>query len=182
MSRREELAQYNNERLYVEGVLIDINQPNKKNKYRTGLVFGSVSLPNENIELDHVVISVPDNFVEKHEMKLFNKYGFTALVGSYSKKKIILGTPVQAKAYHLVDINQNRLREIEGGKPEDLSRHLKNRLTSLHKRGVPIDMIELNRLLRDKKEGEREQYLNTLSITLTKKDITHADILNEIYK
>ena len=181
MTRREELAKYNNERLYVEGVLIDINQPNKKNSNRLGLVFGSVSLPNEKMELDHVVISVPDNFAERHELQLFKKYSFTALVGSYNKRKMIMGTPVQAKAYHLVDINHKRFEEIQPNQPEDLSRHLKNRLASIQRQGVSINMVELNRILRGKKEGEREKYLSTLSKTLTKTDVTHADILNTIY-
>src|SRR5699024_10587238 len=136
---------------------------------------------NEDIEIDHVVISVAEKFAEKHGLKLFTKYGFTALVGSYNKRKIILGTPVQVKAYHLVDINQRRCEELEARRLSEHSGHVKYRLSSLHKRGVPIDMFELKRILREKKEGEREQYLNTLSTTLIRKNVTHADILNTIY-
>lgn len=181
MSKREELAPYNNERLYVEGVLIDITKPNKKNHHKAGLVFGSVYLPNEDIELDHIVIAVPETFTRNKEIELFNKYGFTAEVGSYYKKKNILGTLASVKAYHLQDINSRRFETIEPVVKSDLSRYLKNRLSSLHRRGVPVDMTELNYALREKKEGERELYLKKIMMTLNKKDVTHADIMNAIY-
>lgn len=181
MTRREELAKYNNERLYVEGVLIDINQPNQKNHHKYGLVFGSVNLPNEEIEIDHVVIAVPESFMNKHDLSLYNKYGFTAKVGTYYKRKVILNTPANVRAYHLTDINARRFTELTKNKPDDLSRHLKNRIASLQKRGLPIDIGELNRILRSKNEGEREQYLNNITKTMSKSDISHADILNTIY-
>lgn len=181
MSRREELSHYVNERLYVEGVLIDINKPNKKNQYRAGLVFGSVNLPNEKIELDHIVISVPESFIYKHELKIYNKYGFTAKVGTYTKRKYILGTPVHTKSHHLTDINQNRFAELEPKCPENLSRHIKNRLATFQRNNMPINMVELNKILRTLNEGERERYLSNIAMTTKRKDITHADILDSIY-
>lgn len=181
MSNREELSNYVNERLYIEGVLIDINKPNKKNKFRAGLVFASVCLPNENIELDHIVIAVPESFIYKHELRIYDKYAFTAKVGTYSKRKYILGTPVNTKSHHLTDINQNRFKKIKPSCPEDLSRHIKNRLATFQKNQLPINMPEINRILRELNEGERERYLSNISMTTKRKDITHADILDSIY-
>lgn len=181
MSRREELSSYVNERLYVEGVLIDINKPNKKNQYRAGLVFGSVKLPNEKIELDHIVISVPESFIYKNELKVYNKYGFTAKVGTYTKRKHILGTSVHTKSHHLTDINQNRFKELEPLCPPELSRHIKNRLATFQRNEMPINMLEINRILRELNEGERERFLSSIAMTTKRKDITHADILDSIY-
>lgn len=181
MSRREELSQFVNERLYVTGVLIDINKANKKNKYRTGLVFGSVYLPNEDIEIDHIVIAVPESFVVKNSLKLYDKYGFTAKVGTYNKQRYILNTPVSTKSHHLTEINQNRFEKLKPNKPEDVSRHIKNRLSSFHKNDVPINMSAINTVLRNLKEGERERYLNNISMTTRRKNVSHADILESIY-
>lgn len=181
MSKREELAPFNNERLYVEGVLVDINAPNHKTHNQAGLVFASVLLPNEKIELDHVVISVPPSFIQKHNIELYGKYGFTAEVGSYYKRKYIMGIPAKTKAYHLQKINEYRFKTLEPQQPEDISRHLKNRLASLHRRNCPINIVELNYLLREMKEGERERTLQNITKAMTKKSVTHADIMNEIY-
>lgn len=181
MSRRNELSDYINQNLYVKGVLIGIDKPNKKNHHQAGLIFGSVELPNEDIQLDHVVIAVPEKYINANDLQLYNVYGFTAKVGTYRKMKRIHGVNVSVKAYHLMDLNWRRFEELEPEVPKDLTRYLKNRMSALRRRNVPIDLDKVNEILATLKEGEREQYVQTITMTMSKNNVTHADIMNAIY-
>lgn len=181
VDQRSILEPHVGKRLFVEGILIDITSPNKKNHYTYGLVFASVNLPNENLELDHVVIPVKKDFTQLHDLKIYTKYGFSALVDTYEKTKSIEGIFVQAKAYQLNSINRNRFYEAAplNGKP--LSLYLQNRLRRLNQMNLPIDIDQLGTVLQKKAQGEREQYMGQLTTTLQKTNVTQANILDTLY-
>lgn len=181
MTTRQELKPYNNQRLRIEGVLIDIKRPNRKNKYQAGLVFGSVKLPHQNIELDHIVISVTSGFVNRNDLQLFNKYTFTAEVGKYFKRERVLNIYANVTAYHLQHINENKFDAIEVNTPDTFSLYLQNRLLNLETRLTNIDIPKLKEHLLTLNEGAREQYVSNISMTMEKNNITHTDIMNELY-
>ncbi len=181
MTTRNELAEYNNQRLRVEGVLIAIDRPNKKNRYNAGLVFGSVNLPHQDIELDHIVIAVSEGFINRNQLELFKKYSFTAKVGKYFKRKRRLNMLANVTAYHLQDLNENRFEQMQVKKPKEFSKYLITRISKLYRNHDTINISKLNELLLDMYEGEREEYINNLNMTTLKRSVTHADIIDELY-
>lgn len=182
LDQRLTLEPFVGQRLFVEGVLIDINNPHKKNGYTYGLVFASVTLPNERMELDHVVIPVDKRFMAQHQPKLFTKYRFTALVDSYTKIKKIYGISAHVRAYQLNHINSKRFAQADLSVPTELSIYIQNKLRRFASSNLQLNVDELGRILSTKPEGERERYLNQLTMTLQKTSVTRADLLNELYK
>lgn len=181
VDQRSILEPHVGKRVFVEGVLIDITTPNKKNHFTYGLVFASVNLPNEKLELDHVVIPVKKDFTQLHELKIYTKYGFSALVDTYEKTKNIEGVLVQAKAYQLNNINKNRFNESVPLHGKPLSIYIQNRLRRLSIMKLPIDIDQLGTVLQKKAQGEREQYIGQLTTTLQKTNVTQANILDTLY-
>lgn len=181
MTRRLALAPYVGQRLYAEGILIDINKPNKKNGHTFGLVFASITLPNEKLELDHVVIPVTKAFINKQKPVIFTKYAFTACVSSYTKLSRLQGVLVNIDAYQLKDINAKRFDKISAKKPK-LSLFLENKLKKIDQHQYHhLNTHALRTILLKKNEGEREEYMMQLTLTLQKRSVTRADILNELY-
>lgn len=180
--RRLTLEKHVGKRLLVEGILIDIHQPNQKNGYKYGLVFASVHLPNEKDQLDHVVIPVNKQFIMIHEPTRFKKYRFTALVESYTKINYLYGIAAHVKAYQLNNINTRRFDEMDTIYSPHLSYYIQNTLRRLDTSNLPININELSIIILNKKEGQREKYLNQLTMTLRKPTVTKAEILDKLYK
>lgn len=184
---RHELRPFVKQRVFVKGVLVDIRKPNQKNKNTYGLVFASIHLPNENIELDHAVIAVSQSFINKNDLKLYDIYEFTALVGTYDHSRYFknLNVSVMTKAYQLTTINFKRFKPsyFEESLVNTLSLYLKNRVNQKSSLSIfkqtPEELTQT--LLNLPNSGEREEYVNTLSKARQAVKLNTDYILNICY-
>lgn len=131
MDKRSALQPYKKQRLLFEGVLVHAIEPNKKNGYTYGLVFASVYAPNEDIELDHVVIQMDKGSFKLNRFTLFKRYEFTAKVTTYWKPGPIMGVLVQQECCMLEQINVNKIHMIEESQLTQPTLYIRNRVRNI---------------------------------------------------
>ncbi|MGC6589066.1 hypothetical protein ACPV3A_29495 [Paenibacillus sp. Dod16] len=184
MDTREELRPYRNRKLGLEGVLIDVIQPNVQNKQTYGLVFGSVYAPNERIELDHVVIKVNKYAYEASNVKLFKRYRFTAFVESYWKVKKIEGIEALTECYML--IRPHVIEVMENSNLQQPTQFVKSRVESFMKyktsciHHTEAELFEMISHLKN--NGDVEEFIGTYARRYQHKKVTQHDIINTIYR
>lgn len=164
---RLELAKYSNQRVSACGVLIDIIPATNRTKNKLGLVFASVNLPNNEIELDHVVIAVPKSFRARHTLKLYNSYKFTALVKKYYHNRIHpeLKRKIMTENYQMIDINERKFYDVtDVQKTNDITKYQKNRLKAFAQRpDVPYSFEALCETIQAMpNNGQREMWIENL--------------------
>lgn len=176
---RYQLAPYFNQRVCVRGVLIDIIAPSAKNKNKPGLVFASVRLPNEQIELDHVVIQVDNSFLNRTDIQLFKTYQFTAVVKKYFHNKYDheLKFTIMAENYQLVNINENRLKTYNE-RNQAFSSYQKQRIEDIAQRqDIPYSKEQaIDVLIELPNNGSREKWLDDIKRTYRKNTLSKRKI------
>lgn len=183
MDTREELRPYRNRKLGFEGVLINVIQPNAHNKQTYGLVFGSVYAPNEKIELDHVVIKVSKYAYQASNVKLFNRYRFTAIVESYMKVKNFEGIEAQTESYMLVRPNIIEVMNISN--LQQPTQFVKSRIKSIMTcktsqiRHTETEIYGMIAKLNN--DGAVEKFIENYTRSIQHKKVTWNDIINTVY-
>lgn len=179
--RREALRPYKHQRLGFEGVFIHVIPPMKRNGYKYGLVFASVYAPNEQIEIDHVVIQM--NPAEYHacDLELFSRYYFTAEVGTYFKTGFIMGTIAQQEYFMLKDINTHRLEKIESSHMTQPTAYVRARIkTTLRCKTTPPMHTEkqlLEIVTNLPNDGSVERFINEYTQLYQHERYTKHDII-----
>lgn len=201
-SFRPELEPYVGQRLFVQGVLIDIQKPSKKTRNHYTLVFGSLYFPNEDIEIDHAVITVTKKFLRQCELneqpiETFRPYGFTVAITKYTHNKWNkeLQVITTAENYAIGDINVHRLEQLDelplfpekrctssGRQP--LSLFLLNRINTIAENPASEikkgELIHILYLLPN--NGAREAYMDMYSYKIRQTKYTKTDIKNTLYR
>lgn len=183
LNTREELQPYRNRKLVFEGVLIDVIQPNALNKQTYGLVFGSVYAPNERIELDHVVIKVNKYAYQASNVKLFNRYRFTAFVESYKKVKKFEGIEALTESYMLV--RPHIIEAIESSNLQQPTQFVKSRIERVmtcktsYIRHTEAELYEIISNLKN--DGDVEEFIGNYTRRYQHKKVTRHDIIKTIY-
>lgn len=189
MDTREELRPYKKQRLSFEGVLVSVIQPNKKNAHTYGLVFGSVYAKNEDIELDHVVIQMSRQDYQVAKLELFNRYRFSAEVGTYYKTAYFSGLPGQRENFMLQNININKLKVLET--PEESfvvqpTRYIKQRIKSIvsHKNGEVLHTYDelIHRVVNTPNDGSCEKFINDYNQLYQYRKVNHDVITKALYE
>lgn len=183
---RQELEPFKGQRLRFEGVLIDIVPPTRKTMNQCSLVFASLYEKNLKIELDHVVLQAPPTQVEYYELELYQRYYFTAEVGSYTKTVKLMGVNAQKLHFMLKNINMRKIRICEESHIPQPSLYIRRRVdnalnnpyrTSPFTKEELLDHIEgLNN------DGSKEAFVETYTQALKTKHITRHEINKIIYQ
>ncbi|OMF76675.1 hypothetical protein [Paenibacillus glucanolyticus] len=184
MDTREELRPYRNRKLGLEGVLIDVIEPNAQNKQTYGLVFGSVYAPNERIELDHAVIKVNKYAYQASNVKLFNRYRFTAFVESYRKVKKIEGIEALSECYMLV--RPHIIEVMENSNLQQPTQFVKSRIECImmcKSSCIQHNEAELYEMISNlKNDGDVEEFIGNYTRRYQHKKVTQHDIRYTIYR
>lgn len=182
---RDALKPYKGQRLGFEGVLIQVNPPNKKNSYSYGLVFASLFCPDRQIELDHVVIKTNITAYENVEMELFSRYYFTAEVGSYQKTINLLGIPAQQENFMLHKINMQKITPVETSQLTQPSQYIQTRVNNVvnsKTKKIPHSEAELYAIIDEQpNDGSKEQFIEEYSQAFQSKRLNALDVVNALY-
>lgn len=185
MDKREVLRPYKKQRLGFEGVLVHIMQPNKRNGYTFGLVFASVYAPNEQIEIDHVVIEMDRASFGLTRLELFKRYGFTAKVSAYQKAGPILGILVQQECFMLEKINPKKMVELEESKIPQPTEYIKTRIKNVMLcKHTPVEHTEeelVTMVQNMPNDGRVEEFMNEYTRRYQGKKVDSFDIIQAIY-
>lgn len=179
---RYELAPYDKQRLCVYGILIDTIPASRRTKNKTGLVFASVHLPNEGIELDHIVIAVPKSFIATHKLELYSCYKFTAVVSKYYHNKIHpeLRRKIMTENYQLTDLNENKFSKVDSYLDDnDLTIYQENRIITLSERDdIPYNEDLLLDIIKNlPNNGQREMRIEQMKENYQKNQQTKQEII-----
>lgn len=174
---REILKPYVGTRHLCQGILIDLIEPNKRNRHKRSGVFASIYLPKLDIELDHSVIILPGKLKDIEDLELFKKYEFTIEVNTYTTTKIINNIKALGTKYQLTNISTTKFKQIDPMKPDDLSVYLNNRLI----RFKYTERESLKKHILTLPEGQREAFIEKLTGRKQRRTLNKHNIIKELY-
>lgn len=183
MDKRDELSQYNRQRLTFEGVLVDVIQPNSRNGYTYGLVFGSIYAIHKHFQIDHVVIKMSALDYSKTELNLFKRYVFSAEVAKYEKVGLVLGVFALRERYMIQNINTYKIQEEEESATEQPTKYVMQRVNNiLESPGNTHDENELiQSILSEPNDGSVERLLDVYTKSLQRKPINDTEMIRILY-
>lgn len=182
---REVLRPYNKQRLGFEGVLIHILPPNRKNGFMCGLVFASVCAPEKDIELDHVVITVPKREVNQYDIKEGIRYYFTADVAPYFKTTYIMGMSAKQEHFMLCNINPRKMRKKIKSNLAQPTSYVQTRICNILKsKAIPPrhtreELIHMVTTIPN--DGSVECFIDRYTETYQHTHVNKADVIEALY-
>lgn len=185
MPTREALRPYRKKRLAFEGVLISIIEPNRRNGYTYGLVFGSVYAPNEQIELDHAVIRIQKRTFRATLVTLFKRYRFTAQVDRYHKVVNVLGADVLQENFMLQNLNTRTLKKINTTQLTQPTQYVLNRIQNVMMcktqeiRHTEEELLAI--IFQTPNDGSVEKFIEQYAKTYQHRKIDEFEMIEVLY-
>lgn len=185
VKKREVLRPYKRKRLGFEGVFIHAIEPNRKNGYTYGLVFGSIYAPNEKIELDHAVIKVSIAEYNQANLELYQRYYFSAEVDSYYKTGYVLGIAAKREHFMLTHINVSKMYKLSTSVMTQPTMYVISRIRNvlssknIEPRHTEEELLEI--IYRLPNDGSVERFVDTYTKNYQHKKVTTYDIIETLY-
>lgn len=188
---------YKKKRLGFEGVLIDIIEPNSRNGYSYGLIFGSVYAPNEHVEIDHAVIKVSKydfNLITSYlNFECFKHYHFTAQIATYYKVAYFEGLSTKGEPYVEAKKENFMLQNLNAAKIEPITEpHLTQPTIYVNRRIDNIMLCKTSPVRHTKEQllgivanlpndGSVEHFINTYTQSYQYTKVSEYDLINTLY-